>query len=198
LDLLQLRLDGEAGITPPAVAAHLAVCADCRGRFAAAGLLLAAVEVLDLPVRPMVTEWIVAGAISDSRRRRRVRRCSLAAAGMAAAVTAVAFWLTQEQPSGPGSVRIVAAPPDLRRDATEAGEAVAAITRRAAVDAVDAGRQLVPAVPPPPWPPALEPAHSFDEAGAALADGLEPMATSARRAALLFWRELPVTERKVD
>ncbi len=116
---------------------------------------------------------------------------------MAAAVTAAAFWLTQEQPSGPNSVRIVSTPPDFRRDVADAGEAVAALSRRTAADAVEAGRQLIPTVPAP-WPPALQPPLILDGAGAGLADGFEPVATSARRAAQLFWRELPPTERKVD
>jgi hypothetical protein len=196
--MLQRRLDGEAVSTPPAIAAHIAACPDCRGRFAAVGPLLAALDGTDLTVPPLLTEWTITAAIADLRRRRRVRRWSLAAAGLAASVMAAAFWLTQEQASGPGPVRVVSAPPDLRQDFTEAGEAVAALTRRAAVDAVDAGRRLVPAVPPPPWPPALEPVRSFDDAGTVLADGFEPVATSARRAARLFWRELAITENKVD
>jgi len=53
-------------------------------------------------------------------------------------------------------------------------------------------------VPPPPWPPALEPARSFDEAGSGLADGFEPVTTSACRAAVLFWRDLPMANEKVD
>jgi hypothetical protein len=86
----------------------------------------------------------------------------------------------------------------LKQEFTEAGEAVAALTRRAAVDAVDAGRQLVPAVPPPQWLATLEPTRSFDEAGIGLADGFEPVATSARRAARLFWRELSMSDEKQD
>jgi hypothetical protein len=34
------------------------------------------------------------------------------------------------------------------------------------------------------------PAGPFEDAGVALADGFEPVTTSARRAARLFWREL--------
>ena len=90
------------------------------------------------------------------------------------------------------------APPHLRREVAEAGEAFAAITQRAAADAANAGRQIIPTVPAPPWPPTLEPAASMDGAGTALADGFEPVATSARRAARLFWRELPMTESKED
>jgi hypothetical protein len=112
----------------------------------------------------------------------------------------LAVWLgrppapTLPAPS-PELVRETPAPaPNLRQDVTEAGEAVAALTRRTAADAVGAGRQLIPAVPPPPWPTLEADARPFEGAGAALADGFEPVATSARRAARLFWRELALVE----
>ncbi|HEY1380461.1 MAG TPA: hypothetical protein VGF55_26910 [Gemmataceae bacterium] len=205
LDVLHRRLDGETVDLPPAVAAHVAACPDCRGRFAAIDRLTAALTGTQLPpVRPLLTERIVAGALADGRRRQRLRRLPLAVAGLAAAALA-AIWLSRlpstlspvtPRPAGPEMVREQQpATPNLRREAAEAGQAVASLTRRTAADAVGVGRQLVPAVPTPPWPPALEPAaRPFGDAGQALADGFEPVATSARRAARLFWRDLPLAQ----
>jgi hypothetical protein len=202
LDVLQRRLDGEIVAAPPAVAAHVAACADCRGRFAAIGPLLAALDGSEPQMRPLLTQQIVAGVLADIRRRRQVRRLSFAAAGLAAGV-AFTLWLARPPapitptPLLPEVVQRTPVP-NLKQEFTEAGEAVAALTRRAAVDAVDAGRQLVPAVPQPQWLASLEPARSFDEAGTGLADGFEPVATSARRAARLFWRELSMSDEKQD
>lgn len=195
LTVLQRRLDGETVTLSPAEAAHVAACLDCRGRFAAIDQLIAALQRTEPPVPTLLSERIIRHAIVDSRRRRQLRRWSLAAVGMAAGVAA-AVWSARAPAPVPEMARH-SSPPDLRQDLTDAGEAVAALTRRAAGDAVDAGRQLVPSVPP--WrPPALEPARPFARTGAALADGFEPVATSARRAALLFWRELPSPTEKVD
>jgi hypothetical protein len=77
-----------------------------------------------------------------------------------------------------------------------ASEAVAALTRRAAADAIGAGKQLVPTIPAPALPPAPEPVRPIEDAGVALADGFEPVATSARRAARLVWRDLSLEEKK--
>jgi len=197
LDALQRRLDGEVVALPPAVAIHVAGCPDCRGRLAAIDRLTGALDRADSFVPALLTERIVAGAIADMRRRRRVRRWALSGVGIAAGVVA-AFWLIRPLAPGPEMARRPSPPPDLRQDITDAGDAVAALTRRAAADAVDAGRRLVPNVPSPPWPSVMEPARPFEEAGAALADGFEPVATSARRAALLFWRELPTADSKPD
>ena len=201
LDVLQRRLDGDVVAAPPAVVAHIAGCADCRGRFAAVGSLFTALASTELAVSPLMTERIVAGAIADVRRSRRVRRWSFAV-GVAAGVMG-ALWLTRSpapiipQPDAPELVQ-GSAPPDLRQDFTKAGEAVAALSRRTAADAVDAGRQLIPTVSSPQWPSESEPVRSFNEAGAGLADGFEPVTTSARRAALLFWREVPISADKPD
>jgi hypothetical protein len=199
LDLLHLRLDGETVAMPPGVAAHIVGCADCQGRFAAVGPLVVALARTDLPVAPLFTERLVTGAMADVRRRRRARRWSFAV-GLAAGLMA-ALWFTRPPaaiaPPAPVPEIVRSAPPDLRQDFADAGEAVAALSRRTAADAVDAGRQLIPTVPAP-WPPTLEPSRTFDGTGTGLADGFEPVTTSARRAALLFWRELPTTAAKPD
>jgi hypothetical protein len=191
IDLLQRRLDGDAVILPVDVTVHVASCQTCRERFAAASVLAAT------PVPPVpseLTERIVAKVLSEGRRRR-LLRWPVAVAAVAAAV-ALAVWLGWPSPTppvqpGPELVHEPSAPaPNLRQDFAEAGEAVASLTRRTAADAVDAGKHLIPAVPVPPWPD-LEPAgRPFEDSGQALADGFEPVATSAKRAARLFWRDL--------
>jgi hypothetical protein len=199
LAIMHCWLDGDAVGVPPEVAAHLSLCADCHGRFAAMGQMSAAlIRTESLPVPPLLTERIVAGLLADNRRQR-LKRWSLAGVGLAASV-ALAVWLswlggpapspaptplpemvTSPPPSGPG----------MQKEFSDAGEAVAALTRRTASDVVGVGRQFVSTMPSPPWPPDMEPAgRPFEEAGAALADGFEPVTTSARRAARLVWREL--------
>ena len=78
------------------------------------------------------------------------------------------------------------APPSLRQGFAEAGEAVVALTRRAAAGAVGEGRQLLPEVPvpaaltAPPLGPAFDVAAGpLTDARQALAEGFEPVATSA-------------------
>jgi hypothetical protein len=210
LDVLHRWLDREAIAVPPEVAAHVLVCPECGGRFAASGQFAIALIGTETPPPTELADRIVVAVVADGRRRQRQRRWSLAGAGLAAGILA-AIWYTRPvppPPSAPVAPPIAAAPQpqkavtyagppplDLRQEFTQAGEAVAAITRRAAVDAADASRQLVPDVPPP-WPMAIESARPFENTGAALADGFEPVATSARRAARLFWRELSMEDEK--
>jgi hypothetical protein len=195
LDLLQRRLDGEAVILPVDIAAHVGGCTDCRERFAVAQHLSTAPAP---PVPADLANRIVQAVVRDGRRRRLAR---WSVVGVAAAV-AVGVWLARptsptpappERP-GPDLVREPSGPaPNLRQDFAEAGEAVASLTRRTAADAVGAGKQLLPTVPVPPWPDLEPAARPFEDAGQALADGFEPVTTSARRAARLFWRELTMT-----
>src|SRR5437868_6724994 len=95
LDMLHRRLDGDIVDVPSAVAAHVAGCPDCRGRFASTGRLVAALagsESVSVPA--LVTERIVADVLADARRRRRLRHCPAAAGGLAAAV-GLAVWLSR-------------------------------------------------------------------------------------------------------
>jgi hypothetical protein len=53
----------------------------------------------------------------------------------------------------------------------------------------------VDVLPTPDVKMALQPVTSpFTEAGRGVAEGLEPLATSAKRAATRFWRDLPITD----
>jgi hypothetical protein len=85
-------------------------------------------------------------------------------------------------------------PAPLRERLAEAGSAVAALTRRAADETLDRAQNLLrPPTLPKPADPAerLEPAfRSLAEVGTSAAAGIEPIASSARRAADLFWHEI--------
>jgi hypothetical protein len=195
LALLHRRLDGESVETSAEVAAHAALCPDCRARLVAARLLAAAPAPHEPPVPALVTERIITGVLADARRRRS-RRWSLSTIGIAAAVT-FALWLTRPTtpvtpiPSVPEVVR-EQPPPNLREGFVEAGEAVASLTRRTAAEAVGPVEWGLPTDGPEWWsmPTLQAPSRPFEDAGVALADGFEPVTTSARRAARLFWREL--------
>jgi hypothetical protein len=202
LVVLHRWLDGEAAGIPPDVAAHTAMCSECGGRFAAMGQLSAGLSrSVSYPPPVRLTEQIVGAVLADYRHRRRSRRrLWLAGAAVAAAIVA-ALWLVRPPgPSAPGPTaaqemaRGDGTAPDLRRDLLGAGEAVAALTRRAADEVAGAGKQLLPPMPPPVVPP--EPDRPLADAGAALADGLEPVGTSARRAAHLLWREFSMEDDK--
>ncbi len=207
LDLLQRQLDGDGPDPTPEVEAHLHECASCRGRFLAARDLQIALA-LAAPVQPtpLQTDRILLAVQRDWHRQRR-RRWLRAGALAAAAVLAV--WLAWPRPQvptpappAPQSPDIVQQapapePPPLRQSVTAAGEAMVALTRRAAQTAVGEGRLVLPPVAVPPdltaaAKDALDPAaRPLGDAGQALANGFEPVATSARRAVTLFWRDLP-------
>jgi hypothetical protein len=86
----------------------------------------------------------------------------------------------------------------LRENFAEAGEAVASLTRRTAADAVGPIDWALPDEGVSWWemPSLRAPSLPLEDAGTAFADGLEPVATSARRAAQMFWRELPLADVK--
>jgi hypothetical protein len=201
--VLHRWLDRESIGVPPEVAAHLSACVECRERFAASGQLATAmIREESLPVPPLLTERIVAAVLTDRQHRRRQQWRMAGAALAIAASIAVVIGLAWPSGSSPNPApAIVKAPeptgPGVQKEFAEAGEAVASLTRRAATDVAGIGKQLVPPVQSPTWPPDLEPAAKpFEEAGAALADGFEPVTTSARRAARLVWRELAMDDDK--
>jgi hypothetical protein len=201
LDRLQRRLDGESADLPTGVVAHVARCADCRQRFAAARLLATTPVPPDPPVPSQLTERIVGEVLANVRHRR--RDWPVALAGLAAMI-ALAVWIGRAivpAPPAPAPELVFEHPtsgPNLRDNVTEAGEAVASLTRRTAANAAGALDWSLPAEPPTWWamPTLQAPALPLDDAGAAIADGFEPVATSARRAAQLFLRELPLADAK--
>jgi hypothetical protein len=86
----------------------------------------------------------------------------------------------------------------LRAELAGAGEAVVGLTQRTANETVGESRLLVPKIEVPrfvtaSWSLATTP---LDSTGKGIADGLEPVATSARRAVNLFWRDTPEKDGK--
>src|SRR5207244_3173774 len=89
--------------------------------------------------------------------------------------------------------------PPLQQSAGEAGSALASLLTRTADETVNQGRMLLPDHVPAPminavddWPATFEsPNLPLREAGHGVSAGLEPVASSARRAFNLFLREIP-------
>jgi hypothetical protein len=202
LVVLHRWLDGEPVSIPPDVAAHTVICPECGGRFAAMGQLSGGlIKTVTSAPSGRLTDKIVNAVLADHRRRRLARRRQwLAAAALAAAVLAALWLVRPPRPSTPGPnaaqelVRGDSAVPDLRRDLIGAGEAIVALTRRAADEVAGAGKQLIP---PEALPASLpEPDRVIADAGVALAGGLEPVTTSARRAAHFLWLEFSMEDDK--
>jgi hypothetical protein len=205
-DLLQQSLDGTVR-DDGAYEAHRRSCPDCAGLQAASLKLLEGVRQMTRPVPPAgLEERITARLLRRQKRFFRGRRVAIPlaiAACLLIAIGARLLWPTPPPVSGPavdggGVVKNDNQPPDsapggLRESVTEAGEAVFALTGRAADEAVDSTRWLLPRVNPvaPPQPPQL-PVAPLQEAGVGVRDGLAPVADSARRAVGVFLRELPV------
>ena len=152
------------------------------------------------PVPAGLADRIVADVLADFPRRRRlrlVRQISYAGMAMAAAILA-AIWLMRPAPSPapiPAKEMLAnadAAAPNLKRDLGDAGTAVAALTRRAADEVAEIGKQLLPPSAPPLAPP--QPVRPLGDAAPALANGFEPITSSARRAARLVLREFAMED----
>ncbi|HXG09887.1 MAG TPA: hypothetical protein VNK04_08875 [Gemmataceae bacterium] len=155
------------------------------------------------------------------RRRRRLLAGLAAAAALLLAVQVGHYWLRlvgpparrpapplerlagspAQRPAPPEVPELVPPPAPLLRDSVaEAGSAVVRLTRRKADETVSQTRWLWPTVTPPPLDdpdilsgPLEPPARSLREAGQNVSAGLEPVATSARRAVGMFLREVPPT-----
>jgi predicted anti-sigma-YlaC factor YlaD len=179
------------GLPPrPSFAGHLAQCADCRSWLAAGQLLLH--EGLPALVVPAdLADRVFQSVRADQRQRTRTRWLVYAGAGLAAAASVLAM-LWYPTPTPPPVVVAPAVPvaggappvepPTLQDQWHEATAAVAALTRRAADEALPS----LPATPLPTtlaWQPNLAPAeHALHGASNAAAEGLEPMTRGARRA----------------
>jgi hypothetical protein len=144
-------------------------------------------------VRPHLSERIIREVRQDTRRRQLARWAAVGAAVAAALLLAV--WLgLRNAPGRPEENGFVASPtrtpraPSLRAELADAGEALVSITRRTAEETVGEGRLLLPRVElPPAAATALSTvAAPIDSTSRGLAQGFEPIATSARRAVNLF------------
>ncbi|HKI30844.1 MAG TPA: hypothetical protein VKA46_03050 [Gemmataceae bacterium] len=207
---LQMHLDGEE-CGADHVEAHLAHCPECRAMDGAARRLLAGLLSTPAPTPPGgLTERVVAAALADRRQRLRWRRrVAFVAGGLAVAASLLLTVLLTGSPgrspkvvdlTGPGTStrnQDEPSPPSLNDNMAEATSAVASLARKTADETVSNGQLLVPSVPlgmpaeealAPPLDP---PAQSLRQAGQGVATGLEPVATSARRAFDLFLRDMP-------
>jgi hypothetical protein len=87
-DILQRRLDGGPTASDPALDQHLAQCAPCRERHAAARRLLDGLQAFPHPTLPAAfAARVVAAVLRDrARRRARVRRSLYVTAALAASI----------------------------------------------------------------------------------------------------------------
>lgn len=200
---LQEYLDGTAPTDTGPAAEHRTSCAVCRELFAAAQRLLAGVRQLhcatppaDLPCR------IVRAVLADRRRTLVFRR--VAVVGALAASLLLALWLARpyfRADAPPGNREVVEDPkvsgPSLEASLQEGTTALVEVTRRTTDETVGQTRLLTALVPEVPLPDtqallALNaPSASLRELQDGVSDGLEPVASSWRRAVDLFRRNIP-------
>jgi hypothetical protein len=209
-ELIQRWLDGETSAAEqPTLDSHLALCASCRDLHASGNRLLEGLRIQGSPVPSADLSMRIRRAVVAQARRqlvfRRAAVISAAAASIVAVLSANYFW-----PRRGDKPLVAVVQPNtsdrsltLNRSVTEAGEAVLAITRKAADETVGQGRMLLPNVLPDtpradmPELAALlgPPSRSLREIQDNMTAGLEPVTSSARRALDLFLRELPGGER---
>lgn len=190
---LQSRLDGERGPMSKSAEAHVARCADCRGRIAAAERLLSALPRSVAPPPRLTAERAIVAIRNESRRER--TRWLTIAAGLAAALLLagwLGFTLTRSGRTANDAVaHKEATVPTLRQQFAAAGEAVVGAGKRAANETIGESRLLIPPIDLPKttsWAMAAA-TLPIDGAGRSVADGLAPVTTSARRAMNLLMGE---------
>lgn len=207
----QQHLDGEAGRDQTGVAEHLASCATCRSWHASLQQLEKGLRLDARPLPPDgLAHRIVFQVLTERRRhvRRRVLTVMALAAGLLLAIVFGPAWLRTDDPvPSPVEVAQVEPRPEtpppgpaLNKSVEEAGSALVALLSRTADETVGQGRLFLPdtTVATPPmagtdgWQHALDsPTQSLLQAGQGVSAGLEPVASSAKRAVNLFLRDLP-------
>lgn len=195
---------------------HLAECPECRDQHALAQRIERELRHRPrCPAAPEFTDRLVKQVFAERRSRRLWRRTGGIAAALAASVALVLVvrgsWSSRQAPSPDsspfaqgGNQRPIVSQPvasvSLNAGFQEAGDALAAWTKRATADTLEQSRLWLPdlpAAPPAPELAALErawtpPVRSLREAGETLSTGLDPVTVSARRAVDLFLREVPL------
>ncbi|HLJ93588.1 MAG TPA: zf-HC2 domain-containing protein [Gemmataceae bacterium] len=202
-DLLQRWLDGEpAALDRADWTAHLSGCSECREWYAATRCLRDGLALLSPPQPPAdLGDRICRHILTERIRTTRTRRmlfASAIAAGLLLAWCSAYFGLRTASSTNP-SAELARLEPErpvlsLHDQIEEASSAVVALTRRTADETMRETRLLLPVdIPqasvagPPQLGHALEPsAQSLREIQQSMAAGLEPVATSARRAVGLF------------
>jgi hypothetical protein len=197
---LQRRLDGEAFNEPEEVRLHGATCAVCRSYEEAARKLQAGLKLLEpeSPPADFAQKVMAHGIAAPARPSRRFWWRAGAVVALAASVLLAIYWIQDGhgQPVQPAPETIVQrqeAPQQPQRlDASldEAGDAVAALTRKAAPPPLDLhwpSLQLPSDAPLQQLEPAVA---SIQSVGQGAVFSVSPITSSAKRAADLFWREL--------
>lgn len=217
-ELLQRNLDGTP-MESPEWLAHLRDCAECRALASAGRRLQDGLQLLTSPQPPAdLAVRIVEAVRLDCRRlQRRTRRRWVVALALAACLLialTLRFESLKTSPGGTNAAGTGVSPvagldrrpagpsetsPTLRESAADLGEVFAALSSQTADETMGKTRSLVPDVLNPSLSPvrltAMEsPSRPLREAGEGVSAGLEPVATSARRAVNLFLRELTPME----
>jgi predicted anti-sigma-YlaC factor YlaD len=216
-EAIQRYLDGDE---PTATLnEHLPTCRRCRRDFATAQLLRHGLRDLPRPEAPVTSvSRLIEVVDRDTRFRRSLGwwRNAWILATAASLLAFVAYGLLHREtpPDAPNDVGALAVKDvgphePTKTDAVprtaDAEKAVTALAQAvqenaqaqihiliAAANPLDQAPTLTPIDVDPPLDPALQAAQSFRSAGRNMAETFEPMATSARQAALFFAREIPV------
>jgi hypothetical protein len=210
-ELIQQRLDDETvAVDAVDLEHHLTLCQDCRELHAAAQRLSEGLRLLFRPSPPEDLGERICGRVWVARRRRQRLRYVLAAgtlaAGLLLTVFAAYFYPRPEPHLGRqnrlvqgGQPRPIEAPPSIEGSFKEGSWAVVNLTRRLADETMGQTRVLLPDTLPDALVGDTElvqdvlepPAQSLREVRHGVVAGLEPVATSARRAVDLFLRQIP-------
>jgi hypothetical protein len=210
-ELLLKSLDGTP-IESPDWLAHWRHCGDCRELASAAQRLQDGLRLLTLPLPPAdLADRIARRVLLDRRRVSRRKRLRIAAGLALAACLLIALvlrldWRTQDTPQPASNDRSLPSlakdgepAPTLRESAAEIGEVFTALKNQTADETVEQARRWVSTVGSPALPKVnlastRQPNDPLREAGEGVSAGLQPVATSARRAVDLFLRKLPMEE----
>ncbi len=223
-DWLQRRLDGEPLQDSEGLDAHLGGCMTCRRQHHAGQLLLDGLRNVKRPApNEGFKQRILRGILMDRQARRlRLRRRLVTTTALAACLLLAALagqlWLpdTRKAPADfslaeknvPGPEKQASVPAmesSLTKSAQDATAAVATLSERLADRGKEqakllwsvAANEMGPFVLPEagdlerPLDPA---AKALQQTGQGMADGLQTVAQSARRAVSYFFRELPPLE----
>lgn len=204
-DWLQSYLDGNLPAADAAAAQHRAGCPECHGLHAAARRVLAAVRTVPCPAPPDGLRGRIIRCVLADRRRMVLRRSVAAVAALAAGLLLATFLaLPFLRPAPPGIDGTRAGGPpvpvevSLHENIQEATAAFGELVRRTTDETLGQTRLLFPAVVPEVPVPDTQalaalntPALPLREVQDGVADGLEPVTTSWRRALDLFRRNIP-------
>jgi predicted anti-sigma-YlaC factor YlaD len=207
-NLVQRRLDGDEVLPATAVSRHLAECPQCRALHSAVCRLEKALAVLQPSQPPRnLSKQIVEKVLAQHGRetnRRRMRRWATVAAAASILVSIFLgysgiFFKTQSvvelsiarNSGGKASA-------SLEKNVEEAGSALVGLFSRTTTEAFQQGRDLLPdSVSLSALPDVVvlqsslnPPVETFRVAGQGVSTGLEPIATSARRAINLFLQDI--------